>query len=171
MTETARTYAIVLYELDIPGQMVEDAAKLFKDNPELNRVLTSPVVRMAGKHAIIEKVFKEPDFSGLMVRFLKKACDAGCIGQMDDIADAWKSYSLKMEGVMEAQLRYVTMPGAAQIAGMKQFLCRKHHKKDVNLQLVMDPLLVGGFVLMAGGIEYDYSLKGRLNQLQQAVAG
>lgn len=169
MTETARRYAIVLYELEIPGQMVKNAADVIKENPELNRVLTSPVVPMGSKHSVIEKVFREPEYSGLMVRFLKKACDAGCIGQMGDIADAWQSYSLRMEGVMEAELHYVTMPGAAQIAGMKQFLCSRYHKKDIDLRLVMQPDLVGGFVLKAGDTEYDYSLKGQLNQLCRAV--
>ena len=88
---------------------------------------------------------------------------------MGDIADAWQSYSLRMEGVMEAELHYVTMPGAAQIAGMKQFLCSRYHKKDIDLRLVMQPDLVGGFVLKAGDTEYDYSLKGQLNQLCRAV--
>ncbi|WP_243277956.1 ATP synthase F1 subunit delta [Enterocloster citroniae] len=158
-----------MYELEIPGQMVKNAADVIKENPELSRVLTSPVVPMGSKHAVIEKVFREPEYSGLMVRFLKKACDAGCIGQMGDIADAWQSYSLRMEGVMEAELHYVTMPGAAQIAGMKQFLCSRYHKKDIDLRLVMQPDLVGGFVLKAGDTEYDYSLKGQLNQLCRAV--
>ena len=81
MTETARTYAIVLYELGIPVEMVREAVKLLKENPELPEVLNSPVVPLKSKHAVIEKVFREPEFSALMVRFLKKACDAGCIGQ------------------------------------------------------------------------------------------
>ena len=169
MTEKARTYAIVLYELGIPGQMVEDAAGIFKESQQLIKTLTSPVVPARSKHAIIGKIVREPEFSGLMVNFLKKACDAGCIGQMEDIADAWRSYSLEKEGVMEAELHYVTMPGAAQIAGMKQFLCSRYHKKDIDLRLVMQPDLVGGFVLKAGDTEYDYSLKGQLNQLCRAV--
>ena len=146
MTETARTYAIVLYELGIPEDMVREAVKLLKENPELPEVLNSPVVPLKSKHAVIEKVFREPEFSALMVRFLKKACDAGCIG-----------------------LHYVTMPGAAQITGMKQFLCRKYKKKDVNIRLVNQPDLVGGFVLKAGDTEYDYSLKGQLVRLRRAV--
>ena len=89
--------------------------------------------------------------------------------EMEDIADAWRSYSLGKEGIMEAELHYVTMPGAAQIAGMKQFLCRIYHKKDITLKLVMQPDLIGGFVLKAGDIEYDYSLKGQLSKLRRAV--
>ena len=169
MTEKARTYAIVLYELGIPGQMVEGAVSIFKESPQLVRTLKSPVVPVKNKHAILGKIFREPGFSGLMVNFLKTACDAGCIGQMEDIADAWRSYSLGKEGIMEAELHYVTMPGAAQIAGMKQFLCRIYHKKDITLKLVMQPDLIGGFVLKAGDIEYDYSLKGQLSKLRRAV--
>ena len=44
MTEKARTYAIVLYELGIPGQMVEGAVSIFKESPQLVRTLKSPVV-------------------------------------------------------------------------------------------------------------------------------
>ena len=169
MTETARTYAIVLYELGIPEEMVREAVKLLKENPELPEVLNSPVVPLKSKHAVIEKVFREPEFSALMVRFLKKACDAGCIGQTEEIAKARDAYARMAAGVMDAELHYVTMPGAAQITGMKQFLCRKYNKKDVNIRFVNQPDLVGGFVLKAGDTEYDYSLKGQLVRLGRAV--
>ena len=169
MTETARTYAIVLYELGIPENMIRATAQLLKENPELPEVLASPVVPRKNKYAVIEKVFREPEFSALMVRFLKKACDAGCIGQMNEIAAGRDAYALGMEGVMEAEIHYVTMPGAAQITGMKQFLCRRFGKRDVNIRLVNLPDLVGGFVLKAGDTEYDYSLKGQLSKLRQAV--
>lgn len=169
MTETARTYAVVLYELGIPENMVRESTQLFRENPELSEILASPVVSPKNKYAIIGKVFREPEFSALMVRFLKKACDAGCIGQIDEIAAARDAYALWKAGIMEAEIHYVTMPGAAQITGMKQFLCRKYKKKDVNIQLVNQPDLVGGFVLKAGDTEYDYSLRGQLSKLRQAV--
>ena len=98
MTETARTYAIVLYELGIPEDMVREAVKLLKENPELPEVLNSPVVPLKSKHAVIEKVFREPEFSALMVRFLKKACDAGCIGQTEEIAAARDAYGGRCYG-------------------------------------------------------------------------
>ena len=157
MTETARTYAIVLYELGIPEDMVREAVKLLKENPELPEVLNSPVVPLKSKHAVIEKVFREPEFSVLIVRFLKKACDAGCIGQTEEIAAARDAYARKASGVMDAELHYVTMPGAAQITGMKQFLCRKYKKKDVNIRLVNQPDLVGGFVLKAF-VQYQFAI-------------
>ena len=72
MTETARTYAIVLYELGIPEDMVREAVKLLKENPELPEVLNSPVVPLKSKHAVIEKVFREPEIFRTDGTFLKK---------------------------------------------------------------------------------------------------
>ena len=89
--------------------------------------------------------------------------------ETEEIAAARDACARKAAGVMDAELHYVTMPGAAQITGMKQFLCRKYNKKDVNIRLVNQPDLVGGFVLKAGDTEYDYSLKGQLVRLRQAV--
>ena len=66
MTETARTYAIVLYELGIPEEMVREAVKLLKENPELPEVLNSPVVPLKSKHAVIEKVFRDEEASRII---------------------------------------------------------------------------------------------------------
>lgn len=171
MTEKARIYGTVLFELGIPLSMGREAARLLEECSPLKQVLTSPVVPWKKKNIMIEKVFREPDFTSLMVRFLKKACDAGCIGQMHDITEAAGACVMNAEGSMTAELRYVTMPDEAQIAGIKEFLCRSHGKKDVVLAFVMDRSLIGGFVLKAGDMEYDYSLKGRLDRLSQTVAG
>lgn len=171
MTEKARMYGTVLYELNIPETMAGEAARLLRDNRQLMEVLTSPAVPRKKQYVMIEQVFREPEFSSLMVRFLKKACDAGCLGQIDDIAKVLKYCIMLAEGELEAQLSYVTMPDEAQIAGIKQFLCRKYHKKNIILKLVNEPTLMGGFLLKVRDTEYDYSLKGQLSQLRQAVAG
>ena len=171
MTEKAGIYGTVLYELEIPLPMGQEAARLIGSNSDLKEALTSPVVPIKNKYIIIEKVFREPAFSSLMVRFLKKACDAGCIRQMEDIVESARACALKAEGTMEAELHYVTMPDEAQIAGMKNFLCRHHGKRDVLLVLVEEPALIGGFILKTGDIEYDYSLRGQISRLSQAVAG
>lgn len=171
MTEKAGIYGTVLFELQIPLSMGQEAARLMRENPALQEALTSPAVPKKNKYAVIERVFREPDFSSLMVRFLKKACDAGCIGQMEDISETAGNCALKAQGIMKAELHYVTMPDEAQIAGMKRFLCRNHGKKEVVLALVEEKALLGGFVLKAGDIEYDYSLRGRIGRLSQAVAG
>lgn len=169
MTDEARSYGVVLYELAIPQQMIEGMAKVFRENGELWKVLESPVVPAKKKHAILEKIFTEPEYSKLLVHFLDKACDAGCISEIGDIYHAWKAYAMEQEGILNARLYYVTEPDREQLTQMKQFLCRTYQKKEARMEQIHMPELIGGFILKTGDIEYDYSLRGRLKRLGQTV--
>lgn len=171
MTEQARIYGAVLYELSVPEAMANRAEALFADCPELGRCLGSPCVPAQTKRTIIERVFREPEFSGTMIRFLKKACDAGCIGQLKDILQVCRERRLEEAGILEAELLYVTKPDEAQIAGIRRFLCRRCGAGDVLLTMTECPGLIGGFVLKTGDKEYDYSLSGQLNRLRETVSG
>ena len=58
-----------------------------------------PHCRKTKKEAIIGKIWKEPDFSRTMVHFLKKACEAGCIGAdgrydtgLGEMSARWSGY-------------------------------------------------------------------------------
>lgn len=169
MTDEARNYGIVLYELAIPQQMIEGMAKVFRDNRELLKVLDNPVVPVRKKHTILKRIFTEPDYSVLLVHFLCKACDEGCIPEIEDICHAWKAYAMEQEGILDARLYYVTEPDGEQLTQMQHFLCRKYRKKEARIEPVRKPELIGGFILKTGDTEYDYSLRGRLKLLAQMV--
>ena len=49
---------------------------------------------------------------------------------------------------------------------MKTFLCNKYHVKEVEWQLEQDDKLLGGFILHVKDYEYDWRLRGRMNQLR-----
>ena len=76
MTDQARLYGTVLYQLSIPEKMAEEAEKIF-ETPELMICLTSPAVSRDKKHRIIEKIFQKPAFSDVMIRFFKKGMRRG----------------------------------------------------------------------------------------------
>ena len=169
MTEQAKIYGKVLYELQIPEDMVQETGRIFKENPQLTTLLNDPTVQTEKKKNIIGKIWKEPDFSSTMVHFLKKACEEGCIGQMEDMIKVWEKCLLDGAGILSASLFYVTRPDEEQLAGIREFLCREYKKKDVQLEMAAAPELMGGFVLKTGDVEYDYSLKGQLERLFQTA--
>lgn len=176
MTEQAERFGIVLYELDIPGEMVRQAEQVFRENPALLWVLASPVVQSGKKHRILRRVMAEMNLPGkdtesftLFLHFLYKVCDDGGIPCLDEIFKAWIRYGYEQEGVLEAELYYVTEPDEGQLAQLKEFLCRRYDKKEVILHTGCRPELLGGFVLRAGDVEFDYSLAGRMKKLRRAV--
>ena len=165
MTEQARIYGKVLYELQIPEDMVQETGRIFKENPQLTTLLNDPTVQAEKKKNIIGKIWKEPDFSPLISSFLKKAWESGCIGEIEDILTVWNQCVLAASGILKAKLIYVTEPDHEQLEGIQSFLCKEFHKKTVQLSMEEDQKLLGGFILKAEDMEYDYSLKAQLKQL------
>ena len=52
---------------------------------------------------------------------------------------------------------------------MEAFLCRKYGAEKAHIEISRDEALLGGFVLRVGSDEYDWSVKGRLNRLEQRL--
>ena len=155
MTEQARIYGKVLYELQIPEHMVQETGRIFKENPQLTTLLNDPTVQAEKKKNIIGKIWKEPDFSPLISSFLKKACESGCIGEIEDILTVWNQCVLAASGILKAKLIYVTEPDHEQLEGIQSFLCKEFHKKTVQLSMEEDQKLLGGFILKAEDMEYQ----------------
>ena len=165
MTEQARLYGTVLYELKLPETMIRTCECILRENPQLAQVLESPVIRQSRKEAIIDRVFENPDFSRIMRNFLKKVCEAGCMDQMESMVRIRDEKSREAAGILSAKLRYVTEPDVAEVKAMKELLCKTYGKNSVELSMLEAPELIGGFVLQTGDVEYDYSLSGQLRRM------
>ena len=104
-----------------------------------------------------------------MKNFLKVTCKYQKIGSIYEILEAYGDYSRKQKGVLKAVLTYVTKPEEAQKEKMEDFLRREFGAKEVILTLREDKSLIGGFILSAGDKEFDWSLRGRYNNLRQKL--
>ena len=68
---------------------------------------------------------------------------------------------------LHAILHYVTPPSDKQKKGILDFLEKKYGPSE--LELVTDLSLKGGFILYAGADVYDWSVKGRVEQLRKSL--
>ena len=127
MTEQARLYGTVLYELKLPDTMIRTCECILRENPRLAQVLESPVIRQSRKETIIDRVFENPDFSRIMRNFLKKVCEAGCMDQMkygrirDEKPRGGRGFFPRSFAVTE--------PDAAEVKAMKELFCAKHTER------------------------------------------
>lgn len=164
MTQTSINYARVLYDLGMPRESLEETYGYVSSVPELLSVLMSPVAKREEKQRVIDRIFPEE-----MRNFLKVLCDNHDAYLLEDIFRAYEAYSNEMQDTLQATLYYVTMPGEKQLEGIKSTLCGRYDKRSIKLSLAEDKSLIGGFVIRCGDREIDYSLKGRLNQLEQKI--
>lgn len=160
----AMHYAKVLYEQPISAKSVSEAEDAFAKTPELAATLGSAEIAEEKKFAVIEKVF-----AGDIQDYLKDICKNGHMGMMKDIFKAYQKYIKEQGEIPSVKLSYVTAPSERQMEGIKEFLCQTYHCREVALELCENKALVGGFVLRTRDREYDWSIKGRISQLEHKL--
>ena len=160
----ASNYAKVLYSLGLPENKVKVALLLLKENRELQDALTNPAVKKTEKEAVIDKLFDQE-----VSNFIKVLCVEQCIDLVDDILEEYEIISLAKQNKIKAKLAYVTKLDDAETKQMKDMICKKYNKAGVELELLEDASLIGGFCLTVGDTEYDRSIKGTLLELEKTL--
>lgn len=164
MTTAAVNYAKVLYELPVPEEAVNESERLLQENPELIRCLENPLIAFEAMEDIIDRIFPKEIRS-----FLKVVCRHKKMGVWKEIFRAYRSMSMRDEKILEAEIICVTPPQKEQLEGIQTFLCREFHVKTAEIRITEDKSLIGGFILRAGGKEFDWSLRGRYFRLRQKL--
>ncbi len=78
------------------------------------------------------------------------------------MTQTWKK---EHAGNLSAEIIYVVPPTEEQLARIKSFLQDKYKTEDLTVSLKEDKNLLGGFVIRIGSDEYDWSMRGRLQQI------
>lgn len=164
MTQTTAEYAKVLYELNISGEAIQKTEDIFTEVPQLKDVFVNPTIREEEKFKVIDQVFPEE-----IRDFLKVACRHRRMDLIQDIFRAYYKYSDEQNRILNAVLTCTKPPSEVQIKRMKAFLCKKYEAVEADIEIRQDEALLGGFVLRVGNVEYDWSLQGRLNRLEQKL--
>ena len=164
MTEAAINYARVLYELSVPKEQVREAEQLLLEEPLVLKVLKSPVIRLREKQRIIRRMFPKE-----IHRFLSVVCGHKRTEELQEIFREYWKYAHQEEGIVDAVLEYVTMPKKEQEEKISAFLAERYRAKKVELNMTEKPELIGGFILRVNNEEYDWSLRGRLQKLEQKL--
>ncbi|MGN0394380.1 MAG: ATP synthase F1 subunit delta [Coprococcus sp.] len=164
MTQKTVNYAEVLYQLGIEPDVVVKTNQLIKDNPALSDALTSPLVDKGAKKKIIDRIFPQQ-----ICNYLKVLCENDGIVMISQVCDEYMKLKSEKAGILQATLYYVTPPTEEQKKGIEKFLCKEYKKDSVELLMVKQEELIGGFVIRTGDHEYDWSILGRYNSLRQKL--
>lgn len=164
MTENCKKYAVELHELKIQKDLIQQTADIFKAVDQIMTDLANPAVSLEKKHNVIDKIFPKE-----IRDFLKVLCDNNEVEMFPEIAKAYYELTPQSAEEFHAVLSYVKKPTDEQLMGIRNFLMRKFGREDMDLELEEDPSLGDGFVIRAGGEEFDWSTKGRMKQFEQKM--
>ena len=168
-----RTYARALFEaakeqgrLKKVAEELGDFAVAIRDVPELRAVLRNPELDPETKGGIVAEIIGDAD--PLLGNFLRLVAEKGRSGEIAEIARELDRLMAAEEGRLDVELTTayeLSEPDAAAI--LKQI--QEASGRKVEATRKVDPNLIGGFVLQAGSMRVDASVRGRIERLRREL--
>ena len=143
-----------------------DFAAAVHDVPELRSALRNPQLEASTKAAVLDELVGESD--QLLRNFLRLVAEKGRIGSIEEIAREFDRLMAREERRLNVELTTARELGDDEARELLGQIERASGRK-VEATRRVDPSLIGGFVLQAGSMRVDASVRGRLEGLRQEL--
>jgi F-type H+-transporting ATPase subunit delta len=171
----AGRYATALFELALEGNVI-DAVKgdldnfeaLIAESPDLLRLVRSPVFTADEQSRAIGTVLDKAAIGGLAANFLKMVATKRRLFSIRDMIKVYRTLVARHKGEVSAEVTVADKLSAKRLAEIKAAL-NAVTGKDVQVEVCVDPAIIGGLVVKLGSRMVDSSLRTRLNALKHAM--
>ena len=164
MIKNIDKYLDYMLSSQISVSSLEDALTIMRANKEVEEILDNPLVSSDDKKKAASDLFL-PSVRGI-IDMLAEDCK---VFAFEDIIEAYIEEADKRNHIADATVYCVTEPDEKQLAGIKKFVCKETGCASANIKIIKDENLVGGFIVQAGGKEFDFSLKGKFDSIKNQV--
>jgi F-type H+-transporting ATPase subunit delta len=172
----AGRYATALFEL-AREQNAVDAIKadldrfdtLLQDNPDLLRLVRSPVFSSEEQSRAITAVLERSGIGGFAASFIKLAAQNRRLFAVRDMVRAFRQLAARHRGEVTADVTVADRLAEHHLAALKDALGAVTGGKDVALDVRVDPAIIGGIVVKLGSRMVDASLRTKLNAIKLAM--
>ena len=171
----AGRYASALFELaresgqvDAVSANLETFDALLKESADLRRLVKSPVFSGEEQAAAIGAVVAKAGITGLAANFIRLSAANRLLFALPDMIAAFRTLVRESKGIVRAEVRVAEKPSEAVLNEIKASL-RDIAKAEVDVDLHVDPSLIGGLVVKMGSRMVDASLRTKLNGIRLAM--
>jgi F-type H+-transporting ATPase subunit delta len=148
------------------SEELADFAAAVHDVPELRAVLRNPLLEPAEKVAVLDQLLGDAD--QLLRNFLRLTAEKGRIGEIEEIAREFDRLMAREERRLNVELTTARELSNDEARELLQQIEQASGRK-VEATRRVDPNLIGGFVLQAGSMRVDASVRGRLEGLRHEL--
>ena len=158
-------YARLLLEQDLPPAALAEVRTLAAD-PLLAEAMENPAYDRREKQAAADRLF--PAEARPYIRLL---CGRGDYGLLPDILNEFDALVRARDGVAKVTFTCRHAPTAEQRQKLEDLVRRRYGKTAVDWRTVLDPAVLGGFILTVDDWVLDRSLKTLAEDLRRHVKG
>ncbi|NNE72073.1 MAG: ATP synthase F1 subunit delta [Acidimicrobiales bacterium] len=138
-------------------------------NAELGSTLANEAIPAAQRQQIVEDLLGG-NANQATTAIVSMIVGAGRAGDLAEIAGAVAERGAQSRGANLAEVRSAVPLSDDQISRLSAAL-RQQTGRDVEVSVVIDPSVVGGLVTQIGDTVIDGSVKRRLTQMRESLAG
>ena len=135
-------------------------------SPALAMTLKSPVITVAEKKAVMDKILDKLQADKILRNFCGLLADKGRLGELGGIAAAYRDLLDEEKGVYRGSVTTAVPLTARKQAQLVKKLKQKF-KGEMALAFRVDPNILGGMVLAIGDRVMDSSLRAQLEGLRE----
>lgn len=172
----ARRYAKALYQLargegqvpQVSGELTALQSSL-AESAELQSVLLQPLHPASQRRAVLAAVADGMNASPLLRSFYSFLIDQRRLVDLDAIIEEYERLAAEEAGVTQAEIVSARPLSDAQRERLTRALSNRTGQQ-LELEVRVDPELLGGVVAKVGDLVFDGSLRTQLQQLKSGLA-
>ncbi|MEA2976955.1 MAG: F-type H+-transporting ATPase subunit delta [Alphaproteobacteria bacterium] len=171
----AGRYANALFELALEQKNL-DAVKadlerfdaLVAGSADLTRLVRSPVFTAEEQAKALSAILGKAGIGGLVAKFLKLVASNRRLFAARDMVRAFRALVATHKGEATAQVTVAEKLGDKHLDALKSAL-KGVTGKDVDLNVKIDPKIIGGLIVKVGSRMVDTSLRTKLSSIKHAM--
>jgi F-type H+-transporting ATPase subunit delta len=171
----AGRYATALFELANESKAVDQVqadlkafAALVAGSPDLMRLVRSPVFSADEQGKALDAVLDKAAISGIAKNLLRVVTANRRLFAIEEIIRGYNALVAKHKGEVTAQVTVAAPLNDARLAEIKDAL-KAVTGKDVQVDVTVDPSIIGGLKVKVGSRMVDASLRTKLNSIKFAM--
>jgi len=171
----AGRYATALFELALEERAI-DAVKadldrfnaLIGESADLRRLVRSPVFAAETQSRALAAVLEKAGIGGVAGRFLQVVSWNRRLFAVQDMIKGFRTLVAEHKGEVSAEVTLAEQPSEPHLDAIKSAL-HSVTKKDVQVDVKVDPSIIGGLIVKLGSRMVDSSLRTKLNSIKHAM--
>jgi F-type H+-transporting ATPase subunit delta len=169
-------YASAVFSLaqdDRQTEAVADALARFDaliaESPDLERLVRSPVFSAADQLKALNAILADAGIGGIAANFIRLAATKRRLFFIREMIAVYRKLYDASRGVTRAEVTSATALTDANVAALKDSLRAASGGREVDLDMKVDPSIIGGLIVKLGSRMVDGSLKTKLNAIRLAM--
>jgi len=172
----AGRYAGALFELAREDKAVDAVKKdleqfdaLVAGSPDLTRLVRSPVFGVDEQLKALSAILAKAGITGLAANFLRVITTNRRLFALRDIIRGYRALVARHKGEVTAQVTVAEKLSDTNLDALKSALKSVTGGKDIDMDVKIEPAIIGGLIVKVGSRMIDSSLRTKLNAIKFAM--